>query len=154
MVIEDNDPRDKDIWTGVARYWYSKASDKNPTTGRLYHHLAILARPNALQQLYYYAKSRYVVVPYVSARELISTIFNTVLNTDNGYGQYRLPPFNTAFIKVHGLLFTGRDPENVETSIEQFIKLLDNQIGRVIKKFMELHCYFQQCSATRLCVKR
>jgi hypothetical protein len=55
MAIEDDDIQDREIWTGVSRQWYSKASNKAPTTGRLYHHLAILARPNALQQLYYYA---------------------------------------------------------------------------------------------------
>ncbi|KAL2150244.1 hypothetical protein VTH82DRAFT_7920 [Thermothelomyces myriococcoides] len=57
MAIEDDDIRDREIWTGVSRRWYSLASDKAPTTGRLYHHLAILARPNILQQLYYYEKS-------------------------------------------------------------------------------------------------
>ncbi|KAK3391244.1 hypothetical protein B0H63DRAFT_539917 [Podospora didyma] len=57
MAIEDNDIRNREIWTSTSRHWYSKASDKAPTTGRLYHHLAILARPNALQQLYYYTKS-------------------------------------------------------------------------------------------------
>jgi hypothetical protein len=46
MAIEDDDIRDREVWTGVARHWYSKASDNVPTTGRLYHHLAILARPN------------------------------------------------------------------------------------------------------------
>jgi hypothetical protein len=56
MAIEDDDIRDREVWTGVARHWYSKASDKAPTTGRLYHYLAILARPNTLQQLFYYAK--------------------------------------------------------------------------------------------------
>ncbi|EHK20570.1 uncharacterized protein TRIVIDRAFT_118139, partial [Trichoderma virens Gv29-8] len=56
-AIEDDDIRDREIWTAVSRYWYLKASDKLPTTGRLYHHLAILARPNALQQTYYYTKS-------------------------------------------------------------------------------------------------
>lgn len=48
MAIEDDDIRDREVWTGVARHWYSIASDNSPTTGRLYHHLAILARPNAL----------------------------------------------------------------------------------------------------------
>lgn len=57
MAIEDEDIRDREIWTEVSRYWYSKASDKAPTTGRLYHHLAILARPNAIKQLFYYNKS-------------------------------------------------------------------------------------------------
>ncbi|PQE16120.1 methyltransferase domain-containing protein [Rutstroemia sp. NJR-2017a BBW] len=97
MAIEDDDIRDREVWTGVARHWYSKASNKAPTTGRLYHHLAILARPNALQQLYYYAKSLCVVVPFTSARESILTLFDPVLNAENGQGQYRLPPLDTAF---------------------------------------------------------
>jgi hypothetical protein len=79
MAIEDDDVRDREVWTGVARHWYSKASDKAPTTGRLYHHLAILARPNALQQLFYYAKSLCVVIPFTSARESILTLFRSSL---------------------------------------------------------------------------
>ncbi|KAK8011843.1 AT hook motif family protein [Apiospora arundinis] len=54
MAIEDDDVRDREVWTSVSQRWYSKASDVVPYTGRLYHHLAILARPNALQQLFYY----------------------------------------------------------------------------------------------------
>ena len=57
MAIEEDDLKDREVWTKVARHWYSKASNPAPTKGRLYHHLAILARPNALQQLFYYASS-------------------------------------------------------------------------------------------------
>jgi hypothetical protein len=59
--------RDRDVWTGVAMYWYSKASDSAPSAGCLYHHLAILARPNALLQLFHYTKSLCVAVPFSSA---------------------------------------------------------------------------------------
>ncbi|KAK4182422.1 hypothetical protein QBC35DRAFT_468099, partial [Podospora australis] len=79
MAIEDDDIRDRENWTAVSRHWYSKASDKAPTTGRLYHHLAILVRPNASQQLYYYAKSLCVAIPFVSARESIKTLFDPAL---------------------------------------------------------------------------
>ena len=48
MAIEKDDVRDREIWGCVARYWYSEASDNNPSVGRLYHHLGILARPSAL----------------------------------------------------------------------------------------------------------
>lgn len=137
MAIEDDDIRDREVWTGVARHWYSKASDKAPTTGRLYHHLAILARPNALQQLFYYSKSLCVAVPFTSARESILTLFEPVLNSDNTHGQYRLPPLDTAFVKAHGLLFTGRDMDKFEATVQEFLSLLDNQIGRVTRKFME-----------------
>ncbi|QSZ37290.1 hypothetical protein DSL72_009384 [Monilinia vaccinii-corymbosi] len=141
MAIEDDDIRDREIWTGVARHWYSKASDKSPTTGRLYHHLAILARPNALQQLYYYAKSLCVVVPFTSARESILTLFDPVLNAENGQGQYRLPPLDAAFIRAHGHLFTNRTMERFEPAAQEFLALLDNQIGRVTKMFMEQGCH-------------
>jgi hypothetical protein len=138
MAIEDDDIRDREVWTGVARHWYSKASDKAPTTGRLYHHLAILARPNALQQLFYYSKSLCVAVPFTSARESILTLFDPVLNTDNSQGQYRLPPLDTAFVKAHGLLFTNKEIGlRFEPAVNEFLGLLDNQIGRVTRKFME-----------------
>src|ERR1700688_2676499 len=88
MAIEDDDIRDREVWTGVARHWYSKASNNAPTTGRLYHHLAILARPNALQQLFYYSKSLCVLVPFTSARESIWTLFEPVLNSENSQNQY------------------------------------------------------------------
>jgi Est1 DNA/RNA binding domain len=137
MAIEDDDIRDREVWTGVARHWYSKASDKAPTTGRLYHHLAILARPNALQQLFYYAKSLCVVIPFTSARESILTLFDPVLNTENHQGQYRLPPLDTSFVRAHGLLFTNKNMDRFEPTMEEFLGLLDNQIGRVTRKFME-----------------
>ncbi|CAI4211067.1 unnamed protein product [Parascedosporium putredinis] len=46
MAIEDENMQDRATWTAVSRHWYSKASDLSPDTGRLYHHLAILARPD------------------------------------------------------------------------------------------------------------
>lgn len=137
MAIEDDDIRDREVWTGCARHWYSKASDKAPTTGRLYHHLAILARPNALQQLFYYAKSLCVAVPFTSARESILTLFDPVLNADNNHGQQRLPAFDAAFVKSHGLLFKDKDMDKFDSTVHEFLGLLDNQIGRVTRKFME-----------------
>ena len=67
-----------------------------------------------------------MAVLFASARESILAIFDHVLNTDNGYGQYRSPPFDTAFIKVHGLLFTGRDSEKFETSKGYHIAISKN----------------------------
>ncbi|KAJ8065089.1 hypothetical protein OCU04_005802 [Sclerotinia nivalis] len=133
MAIEDDDIRDREIWTG----WYSKASNKVSTIGRLYHHLAILARPNALQQLYYYAKSLCTVLPFTSARESILTLFDSVLNAENGQGQYRLPPLDTAFIRAYAHLFTNRTMDRFDIAVKKFLMLLDSQIGCVTKKFLE-----------------
>lgn len=85
MAIEDDDIRDRETWIAVSRNWYSKASDKAPTTGRLYHHLAILARPNALQQLFYYSKSLNVRIPFASARESIMSLFDPIMAPNRGH---------------------------------------------------------------------
>ncbi|KAK2770408.1 hypothetical protein CKAH01_14751 [Colletotrichum kahawae] len=111
MAIEDDDLKDREVWTSVSRHWYSKASDKAPTTGRLYHHLAILARPNALQQLFYYSKSLCVPIPFLSARESIMTLFEPHLNGS----PTRLQEMDAAF----------------------FIDSLDNHIGRTTRRWME-----------------
>ncbi|KAI8663541.1 EST1-DNA-bind domain-containing protein [Fusarium keratoplasticum] len=84
MAIEDDDIRDREAGTEVSHHWYSKASDGSPT-GRLYHHLAILARPNALQQFFYYTKS-------LCARESIMTLSG---------------PVRSKFEKLRWLLFSA-----------------------------------------------
>ena len=49
--------------------WYNKATDKSPDVGRIQHHLAVLARPNVSQQLFYYTRALVSWVPFPSARE-------------------------------------------------------------------------------------
>jgi hypothetical protein len=132
MAIEDDDIRDREIWTGVAKHWYSKAADKAPTTSRLYHHLAILARPNAIQQLFYYAKSLCVAVPFTSARESILTLFEPVLSP--GQEQHRLPPLDMNFVKACGLLFTLRNIKTPKPTIPEIVELLEKEIGRLTRR--------------------
>ena len=71
----------------------ARRPDKSPTTGRLYHHLAILARPNYLQQLFNYSKSLSVPQPFLAARESIMTLFEPVLESEQTY--YRSSPAET-----------------------------------------------------------
>uniref|UniRef100_A0A8H7NKT9 DNA/RNA-binding domain-containing protein n=1 Tax=Bionectria ochroleuca TaxID=29856 RepID=A0A8H7NKT9_BIOOC len=115
MAIEDNDLKDRETWTGVARQWYSFASEKAPSTGRLYHHLAILARPNAIQQLYFYTKSLCVIIPFHSARESIMTLFDPVLTAG---AAARLPAIDAAFVRVHGIFFSKKNKELLDPSID------------------------------------
>ena len=134
MAIEDDDIRDREVWTGVSKHWYSLASDKAPFTGRLYHHLAILARPDTMKQVYYYAKSLCVAIPFLSARESILTVFDPVLaNSTSSFN--RLPPLDTAFVKALGLLFKQQDMDNFEPVVTRFVELLDSQVGRMSAKF-------------------
>ncbi|RGP79609.1 hypothetical protein FLONG3_2357 [Fusarium longipes] len=137
MAIEDDDIRDREVWTGVSRHWYSKASEKSPTTGRLYHHLAILARPNALQQLYYYTKSLCVPIPFSSARESIMTLFDPVLNNS----PTRLIPIDASFVRAHGILFSGKSMDQLQDAMDGFNKQLDGHIARFTKRWLEAGYY-------------
>ncbi|KAJ4386336.1 hypothetical protein N0V93_009230 [Gnomoniopsis smithogilvyi] len=148
MAIEDEDIRDREIWTGVSRHWYSKASDKAPTTGRLHHHLAILARPNAVQQLFFYTKSLCVAVPFKSARDSILTLFDPILSGT----QNRLQPIDLAFVKAHGILFIVSNTDEKEKALPkslddlmleygktraEFLGLLDHHIARTTRGWLE-----------------
>ncbi len=137
MAIEDDDIRDREVWSGVARFWYSKAADKSPNVGRLYHHLAILARPNSLQQLSLYTKSLTCVAPFESTRGSIMTLFTPILHgKESSY--HRSSSLENVFIKAHATLFSGGPLSEFGNALQQLRDgLLDNYIGRVTAKFKE-----------------
>ncbi|KAL8367161.1 hypothetical protein RB599_010250 [Gaeumannomyces hyphopodioides] len=133
MAIEEDDIHDRNVWTVVSRSWYSKASDKTPTTGRLHHHLAILARPNIVAQLYNYLKSLTVAIPFKSAKTSILTLFKPVISGN----QRKLLPIDRAFIQVHSVFFTNENEEILDTAREEFLSNLDLAIARATRKWLE-----------------
>ncbi|RSL79656.1 hypothetical protein CEP52_017496 [Fusarium oligoseptatum] len=133
MAIEDHCSRDRETWAGVSRYWYSKASDQSPATGRLYHHLAILARPNALQQLFYYTKSLCGPIPFPGTRESIMTLLSPALIMRPN----RLAPIDAEFLRVHAILFSGASKEKLQESTDKFIKQLDSYIGHAAEQWLD-----------------
>ncbi|KAI1332187.1 hypothetical protein F5Y16DRAFT_421463 [Xylariaceae sp. FL0255] len=139
MAIEDEDVRDREVWTSVSQQWYSKASDKAPTTGRLYHHLAILARPNALfDQLlsnsYFSIRRVSVPIPFSSARESIMTLFEPLLSV-SGYSHPRLIAIDVAFVKVHGVLFSQKSLDEFLPAAGKFLELLNDHVGRTTRRW-------------------
>ena len=106
MAVEDDESRDREVWSNVARFWYNKAADKSSSVGRLYHHLAILARPYSLEQLSLYTRSLTCVTPFESARGSIMTLFSPMLSRSytTGPGSSSL---ERVFVKAHGILFDG-----------------------------------------------
>ena len=105
MAIEDDEPKDREVWSNVARFWYNKAADKSPNVGRLYHHLAILARPYTIEQLSLYLRALTCITPFESAKGSVMTLFTPVLNGKESVTR-RSSSFETIFIKAHGCLFT------------------------------------------------
>ncbi|KAH5982825.1 hypothetical protein HBI84_250190 [Parastagonospora nodorum] len=118
----------------------TKAADKDPTVGRLYHHLAILAKPNALQQLYYYSRSLTCVKPFPSARESILTLLDPILGRAAVTYSHALP-IDTNYIKARTLLFEKLSLDDFEQVTTEFLDNLDNHIGRVTAKWEEQGVY-------------
>jgi hypothetical protein len=112
----------------------------DPRIGRLYHHLAILARPNALQQLYYYSRSLTCEEPFPSARESILTLLDPILG--RAVATYsHAPPIDTNYIKAHALLFEKMSLDDFKQAKTEFTNNLDNHIGRVTAKWKEQGVY-------------
>jgi Est1-like DNA/RNA binding protein len=136
MAVEDEDPKDREIWANVARYWYCKAADKMPNVGRLYHHLAILARGNPLQQLYLYSRSLTSALPFHSARESIQSLLAPAINDENMY----VPEVDAKFVKCHASLFY-RKFDVFDQTMGKFTSLLDPQINKLTAKWREYGVY-------------
>jgi hypothetical protein len=140
MAIEDEDIRDRETWAGVARFWYSKAADRSPGVGRLYHHLAILAKPNGLQQLYLYSRSLTSVQMFHSARESILTLFNPLM-TSTDSSTSRLSKIDTFFIKIHASLFSKDRLSEIDELRDGFLDRLNLHIELVTAKWREQGAY-------------
>ncbi|OBT63800.1 hypothetical protein VE03_06930 [Pseudogymnoascus sp. 23342-1-I1] len=139
MAIEDDNVRDREVWAQVARQWYLKSANRSPITGRLYHHLAILARPDALPQLLYYGKSLAVPIPFTAARESIMTLFEPTLNP--AAGKRRFSAVITAIVRSHAIIFTGQSIDTFDESLGEIKSNLDGHIARITKKYLEQGYY-------------
>ncbi|OBT73410.1 hypothetical protein VF21_08106 [Pseudogymnoascus sp. 05NY08] len=139
MAIEDDNVRDREVWAQVARQWYLKSANRSPITGRLYHHLAILARPDALPQLLYYGKSLAVPIPFTAARESIMTLFEPTLYPVAG--KRRFSAVITAIVRSHAIIFTGKSLDTFDETLGEIKSNLDGHIGRITKKYLEQGYY-------------
>ena len=106
MAIEYEEVGVEKVWRNIARFWYDRAADKTPTTGRIYHHLAILARPCSIEQLSLYTRALTCLTSFESARESIMTLFNPILHSQDSASR-RSSSFDTVFIRAHGILYTS-----------------------------------------------
>lgn len=106
MVIEDEVQRDRDTWGMVAQSWYAAASDISPNSGRLYHHLGILAQQNAVQQLHYYCRSLTCIEPFPNARESLNVLFESALDVDGSASPLAsLYELDETFVRIHATMY-------------------------------------------------
>ncbi len=133
MAVEE-DIRFREIWTGVARIWYNIAADNNPTVGRLYHLLAIVAPSHSLQQLSLYTRSLTCVAPFESARGSIMAFFN-FFQSQKKSASNRSPSIESVLIEAHETLSRDRPVVEFDAVIRPIRDVLDNYIESVTIKF-------------------
>lgn len=138
MAVEDENVRDREIWAGVARSWYNRAADTNPAIGRLFHHLAILARPNMVQQLYLYNRSLTSCAPFHNARESIVTIFEPVLA---GNPTLQISSIDLALVKIHAHLFKKQKLDLIPEPLDYISRNLFSHIESMGDKWLHPGAY-------------
>ncbi|CZR49909.1 uncharacterized protein FPRO_16114 [Fusarium proliferatum ET1] len=91
MATQSGDKKALQRWHDISKEKYTRVSGENPTTGLIYHHLAILARPQTrvspdeefeatVSQFFYYTKSLVVEVPFFAAREVVLTLIKPIVD--------------------------------------------------------------------------
>ncbi|CCU77475.1 hypothetical protein BGHDH14_bgh05338 [Blumeria hordei DH14] len=130
MAIEKDDEIEREIWTNIARNWYTKASDKSPTEGRIYNSLANLEDSCALERLYLYYKSLCVPIPFNSTRRTILSLFKPIMHPNHENKQERMSPLEYKYLQIHGSLFTNSDLESLDKKTEEFLYCFDEQLSR------------------------
>jgi hypothetical protein len=132
MAIEEFDMRDRENWSGVARMWYNKAADLSPNVGRIQHHLAVLARPAVVMQLFLYSKALVSVVPFPNSGESIMLLFSPFLDSEKAATTFQKHTvLESAFVTSFGILFTrGVIAEYLRYST-QYLDQLDTAIVRM-----------------------
>jgi hypothetical protein len=130
-AIEKVDMRDREIWSNVARMWYNKAADRSPNIGRIQHHLAVLARPNIVMQLFYYSKALVAVVPFTNARDSVMLLFTSFLDKEKAEAQYqKYTAVESSLVTAWGLAFTRGSISAFNHHSEVFLAGLDGHISR------------------------
>ncbi|KAI9891205.1 MAG: hypothetical protein M1814_003048 [Vezdaea aestivalis] len=126
VAIKD-DTRDRQIWIIMANDWYTKATDRSPLTGRLYHHCAILAKPDIQVQLFYYLKSLVVADSFELTHESILVFLNPILEKD--HIKLQTLESDHLFVRFHARIFLRMDLNRASLNADGFLDGLTDSIG-------------------------
>ncbi|OQE92683.1 hypothetical protein PENNAL_c0007G09508 [Penicillium nalgiovense] len=128
MAVEEFDKKDRDLWAGVSRHWYNQ--DRNQGNGRIQHHLAVLARPDVLQQFFHYTKALISVRAFPNAFDSMTQLVAPLMNVQKG-------SLSTLFVTTHGALFMQAPVEEFVSRASVFLATLRKEISRVGRQGQE-----------------
>lgn len=134
MAIEEADLRDREVWSNTARTWYNQAADLSPNTGRIQHHLAVLARPYIVQQLFLYSKALVAAIPFKNAADSILLLFNP-LTDPNSRSLTRHAQADFTFVCAAAVLFRRQGINDFFAYEKGFTQSFPSHLGTTGSKF-------------------
>ena len=122
IAVEEFDKKDRELWAGVSRYWYNQDTDLE--NGRIQHHLAVLARPDILQEFFHYTRALISVRAFPNAFDSMVRLVTPLMNVQKG-------SLSTLFVTTHGALFMQAPAEEFVSRASVFLTTLREEISRV-----------------------
>ena len=119
-IEEEREPHAQ--WGGVAAAWYTKASDRHPEVGRLYHHLGILERPS-LRKFACYCKSLTCVIPFPNARDSMTTLCSPIASSNEPLRSAEHSS-EASFCKLHALMYLQADANSLWQALSVVLTIL------------------------------
>ncbi|CAG8360754.1 unnamed protein product [Penicillium salamii] len=141
MAVEEFDKKDRDLWAGVSRYWYNQDANRSPENGRIQHHLAVLSRPDILQQFFHYTKALISVRPFPNARDSIVQLLAPLMNTPTA----RLN-LTTLFVTAHGALLMQKPAGAFAARAYQFLVTLRRDIVTLLGQQKQIGVQITSCN--------
>lgn len=146
MAVQEHNVYGREVWASVARYWYHKVADRSPHVGRIQHHLAVLSRPDIIQQLFFYTKSLVSIEPFVNTRESIQILFaplSTALKAEKSHSEY---PTTSAFVCAHGSLYSQGCTDEFITLAKSYLLQLGDYISQAGSSFRRQGAQMASCN--------
>ncbi|OGE47660.1 hypothetical protein PENARI_c039G08915 [Penicillium arizonense] len=106
-------------WKFMSQYWYQKAADRHPGSGKFQHHVAVLSQSDPLRTLFYLTKALISVQPFPDTRVTFGRFFNDWANSAP-----RKITMTTSFIAAHCVLLAGDSIQRFMTLTNDFLSLL------------------------------
>ena len=94
----------------------------------------MLARPNIVQQLFYYSKALVAVVPFTNARESIMLLFTPFLDRPKDT-YYRYAVVESSLVTAWGIIFRRGSITEFQRYTTEFASALDEHISRTTVKW-------------------
>ncbi|KAJ5145979.1 uncharacterized protein N7515_000543 [Penicillium bovifimosum] len=126
MAVEELDRKERDLWAGISRYWYGQDAKRSAENGRVQHHLAVLARPDVLQQYFHYNKALICLDRFPASMgsmiQLATPLMRVPAHTQN---------LIDSFVTAHGALFLEVPVHEFVNRANAFLTILRTEISRV-----------------------